>query len=279
MKSRGFLLLMTAGMACAQIQVIGMGTSSDFTSSLPATGSLASIFVKGLTGITGVVQASGSPVPDTLAGVSVTIYGSPAPILAIADVNDLYGHWQQINIQIPLPPPGQTGNGPLILVTQSGETGAGAAPGFYGQWGVFFADAKKNGVLQHADYSLVTAANPARPGEMLVAYATNLADYDSISNAPAIGMPAGADPLPRVDQPGLFSYYANVNGVRVETPYVGLSPGLIGVFQVNFVVPSSIGPSLATLQMIGFPSCFGFGALCPNVKQSNVITFPVGIGQ
>ena len=58
----------------------------------------------------------------------------------------------------------------------------------------------------------MTAANPAKPGEVLVACATNLAAYSAVSNAPQIGMAASADPLPRIDNPGLWTL--RVRGLR-----------------------------------------------------------------
>jgi uncharacterized protein (TIGR03437 family) len=51
-----------------------------------------------------------------------------------------------------------------------------------------------SGAIQHAaDYSLVTASNPATPGETIIIYATGLG---SVSTMVADGAPAvGADPI------------------------------------------------------------------------------------
>jgi uncharacterized protein (TIGR03437 family) len=264
------LLFLTTEVVSADIHVLSVAASSDFTSGLPAAGSLASIFVSGLTGIRGVVQANGYPLPYSLDGTSVTVYGAPAPIVAVADLG---GSYEQINIQVPvaldfkLP----------IQVTQSGVSGemtAFAPVG--GPWGVFFALAKGQGVLQHADYSLVTDANPSKPGEVLVAYGTNLAGYESVSNAPPIGEAARADPLPKIDIPGIWNLQVQVNGQQTPWLYMGLTPESAGVFQVNFVVPASLGPGVATLEVLGIPYCYGFGSFCPDVKRSNRVTFPMG---
>ena len=268
MRRLAFFSLMAATLS-AQIQVLAVATSSDFTPDLPAPGSLASIFVEGLTGISGIVQASGYPLPYTLAGVSVTVYGTPAPILAVANWGESY---EQINIQVPI----SSDSNLQIQVTQSGQSGAMTPVGNSGRWGVFFADAKGQGVLQHADYSLVTAANPAKPGEVLVAYATNLAAYGTVSNAPPIGVAASADPLPRIDNLVLWTLQAQVNGQAAASQYMGLTPGLAGVFQVNFVVPTSLGPGTASLQMLDTPACLYFGSICPYQMTSNPVTFPVG---
>ena len=268
MRRLAFFFLMAATLS-AQIQVLAVATSSDFTPDVPAPGSLASVFVEGLTGISGIVQASGYPLPYTLAGVSVTVYGTPAPILAVANWGESY---EQINIQVPVP----LDSNLQIQVTQSGQSGAMTPVGNSGRWGVFFADAKGQGVLQHADYSLVTAANPAKPGEVLVAYATNLAAYGTVSNAPPIGVAASADPLPRIDNLVLWTLQAQVNGQAAASQYMGLTPGLAGVFQVNFVVPMSVGPGTASLQILNTPACLYFGSICPYQMTSNPVTFPVG---
>ena len=268
MRRLAFCFLMAATLS-AQIQVLAVATSSDFTPDLPAPGSLASIFVEGLTGISGIVQASGYPLPYTLAGVSVTVYGNPAPILAVANWGESY---EQINIQVPI----SSDSNLQIQVTQSGQSGAMTPVGNSGRWGVFFADAKGQGVLQHADYSLVTAANPAKPGEVLVAYATNLAAYGAVSNAPPIGVAASADPLPRIDNLVLWTLQAQVNGQAAASQYMGLTPGLAGVFQVNFVVPASLESGTASLRMLDTPACLYFGSICPYQMTSNPVTFPVG---
>ena len=271
MRRLAFFFLMATTLT-AQIQVLAVATSSDFTPDVPAPGSLASVFVQGLTGISGIVQASGYPLPYTLAGVSVTVYGNPAPILAVANWGESY---EQINIQVPVLPVPSDSNW-QIQVTQSGQSGAMTPVGNSGRWGVFFADAKGQGVLQHADYSLVTAANPAKPGEVLVAYATNLAAYGTVSNAPPIGVAASADPLPRIDNLVLWTLQAQVNGQAAASQYMGLTPGLAGVFQVNFVVPMSVGPGTASLQILNTPACLYFGSICPYQMTSNPVTFPVG---
>lgn len=266
MKSLAFLFL-AARVLVAQIHVLAVATSSDFTQALPSPGSLASIGVDGLTGITGVMQASGYPLPYSLAGVSVTVAGAPAPILAIADL----GNVKQINIQVPA----GVGNVAQVQVSQAGQSGAMTSlPS--DQWGVFFADANGHGVLQHADYSLVTNANPARPNEVLVAYGTNLAEYSAVSNAPPIGIAASANPLPRFDRPGMWAVGIQINFQAATFYYMGLTPGLAGVFQVNFAVPAATAPGTASLRVFEVPDCLGFNsALCPEPKSSRVVTFPV----
>jgi uncharacterized protein (TIGR03437 family) len=95
-----FLLLVIVAnvpYAAAQIRVLAVTTSAGFTPGLPSAGSLASIGLTGLAGIQGVQTVTGYPLPYELEGVSVTVNGTPAPILAVADL----GAYQQVNIQVP----------------------------------------------------------------------------------------------------------------------------------------------------------------------------------
>ena len=65
---------------------------------IPMPGGLATVFCTGLSGRPGdKVVAEGLPLPLQLAGLSVDVFSSPAPILAVAFENT----YQQINIQVP----------------------------------------------------------------------------------------------------------------------------------------------------------------------------------
>ena len=56
------------------------------------------IFGTGLTrGVSGVVEASTSPLPFSIHGTSVLVNGIPAPLYAVANVNGQ----EQINFQVP----------------------------------------------------------------------------------------------------------------------------------------------------------------------------------
>ena len=61
-------------------------------------GSLGTVFVTGLLGdIDGVVLGNQVPFPTTLEGVSVTVNGTPAPVISVININGQ----EQINIQVP----------------------------------------------------------------------------------------------------------------------------------------------------------------------------------
>ncbi len=123
------------------------------------------------------------------------------------------------------------------------------------EWGGFFSDANGFAVAQHAsDFSPVTPDNPAHPGEAIVVYAN---DFFPVWPSPPVGFQAPLQPLfedlssrllgirghgylylqkyPSLDSRG--QSYASTPAL--ETPFQGLAPGLIGVEQINFVVPKN----------------------------------------
>lgn len=186
----------------AQIRVLSVTDSATFTLGLPAYGSLASVFCTGLTCIVGTQSAKQYPLPYEIAGVSVRVSGYPAPLLGVADL----GIYQQINIQVPW----TVDSSPPIDVSQFGYTStmqissavnwqrffADAFPSRpMANWGVFFTGTSGYAVVQHADASLVTPDHPARPSEILAAYATGLDSFEHVSNSPALGAPSQAYPL------------------------------------------------------------------------------------
>jgi uncharacterized protein (TIGR03437 family) len=258
----------------AQVQVPAVTSSAGFTPGLPQIGSLASIGLTGLQGVQGIQSAIGWPLPFSLAGVSVTVNGSAAPISAVADM----GYYQQINIQVPYY---QAQLAPtMIEVSQPGQRGqlnadlyANSAVGA-GEWGVFFEDASGYGVAQHADYSLVTVDDPANPGESLAIYCTNLDAFTFVLYAPSIGYAAQPNPPPTLI-PGTYGHFSHLtmNGENVQPIFAGLSPGSVGLFQINFRVPDDIPDGDSTLQAVT-ESCNG-SALCPAIKMSQPVKIPV----
>jgi len=87
-------------------------------------------------------------------------------------------------------------------------------------------------IAQHgADFSYVTASSPAKPSEVLVIYLSGMGPTN-----PAVksGDPApGAEPLARVTLPPTVM----VDGQNAIVGFAGLSPGFVGLYQVNFTVP------------------------------------------
>jgi len=125
-------------------------------------------------------------------------------------------------------------------------------------------------MVTHADGSLVTARNPAKPGEELVAYAVGLGqtspplETGRIVTAPARTLTAFTmdfnyrpNALPTRPPP----MTADGDGAVVPQPlYAGATPGYVGLYQINFVVPpvppgtppcaEIVGPQAPTANMV-----------------------------
>ena len=241
-----FIILSLSGIVSAHtppaIKIVAVTQSVDFQPGLAQPGSLSSIFTTGLQGEPGIIAATKYPLSNELSGVSVLIDSLPAPILAIGFLDG----YQQINVQVPweldFPKvPQQT-----VIVAQNGiQAQASNIGGNSALLSVFFSDANGYGIVQHAsDYSLVTPQNPAHPGETLTAYAENLAP---VFNQPATGEPSPLDPLASSYTPETLSCWVltpqlTFNPSPPSNPYsyIVMTPGLVGVYQLNFTLPSSM---------------------------------------
>ena len=240
------LLGLLSGRMWSQIGNIAVTDAASFKVGIPAKGSIASIFCTGVS-VSGTVQAEGTPLPWSLAGVSVTVGGANAPLFSVSSLSG----YQQINVQVPMEAAFMSDGSAAITISQDGKTGTGAGilHGYYPTLatpGEFFTSPNSlYGAFQRAtDYSLVTAEDPAHAGETLIGYLTGLA-----GTAPVIptGQASPYSPLavvpqttvqmsPRVREYAIITY----TPVSAAITFLGLAPGLVGVYQVNFVLPSSV---------------------------------------
>ena len=164
--------------------------------------------------------ASSLPFPTTLSGTSVVIGGTQAPLYYVSP--------GQINALAPFEL--KPGVPYQVLVTVNGAiatpdkfTSTPAAPGIA-------AFANGNIIAVHLDNTLITATSPAKPGEIIVLY---LAGLGSAQNQPPTG--SGA-PVPPTDP--ISPATVTINGNTVPTLFVGLTPGSVGLYQINLTVPA-----------------------------------------
>jgi uncharacterized protein (TIGR03437 family) len=259
-----FCLLLALPLVCTgQIKVGSITSSSNFAVGLLKPGSLASIFLTGLQDMPDLVTAQEYPLPRTLAGVTVTFSELPAPAFAVdapilAVANLAGGAYQQINVQIPWEV--METSGLHFDVCQQAVCGHFEA---YSDtpWPVFFTDSSGYAIAQHAaDYRLLTASDPAMPGEWVIVYATNLGP---VLNQPLDGYPAALDALsPTVPDPSpYFDYYglaigpdAGYASTRIQSNYIGMAPGSV-IYQVNVLIPNSQPAGDLTLQLVKIYDC------------------------
>ncbi len=249
------LLAATAWPSRGEIRVLAITSSANFSPGLLKPGSLASIFCTGLQ-VNGLVSAQGYPLPRTLADVSVTFNGTKVSILAVADLAG--GAYQQINVQIPWEVKTQSG---LAFDVSQGGVSAHFLSLMYDPWPVFFVDSFGYAIAQHAtDYRPLTPVDPARPGEWVIAYATNLGP---VSNQPVDGYPASSDLLAPIlpDSSPLVFYYglavgpsAGYQSTHINSNYIGMLPGSL-IYQVNLQVPDSQPDGDLVFQLVDIYDC------------------------
>jgi uncharacterized protein (TIGR03437 family) len=210
-----------------------------------APGSIATIFGTGLTrGVSGVVPASAGQLPYSLRGTSVLVNGIPAPIFAVANVNGQ----EQINFQVPWevqgePIPPQAQLSPIvvtakpaasIVVVNNGAVSPALRASFYDIQPALITSDGSNAIAVHADYSLVTDQNPARPGETITLYGVG---FGPVTPLPPAGTPAGGSPPSTMNPlPSAF-----IGATSASVSYAGLSPGSVGLYQFNVAVPDGLG--------------------------------------
>jgi uncharacterized protein (TIGR03437 family) len=166
----------------------------------------------------------GQALPTVLGNVRVLLNNVPADIYYVSP--------GLVNILIP--PSLKPGSLTLVLLNDSlaGPTVqitlGGTAPGLFQLDSV-------NVIATHGNGPLVTPASPAKPGEVVVLYATGL----GVTSPPAVAnqLPTGVATL--VDT----SFQVLLNGVAVDPraiQYAGVTPGYAGLFQINLLLPASL---------------------------------------
>ncbi len=163
--------------------------------------------------------ASSTPLPTVLAGAEILLNGQPIPI-SFASPN-------QVNAQIPP----QTPTGPARLQARvdgnvSAEitvTISAASPGI-------FVYGDNRAVVQNQDGGINGPDSPELPGRYAVLYLTGIG---ATTVAVAPGAPSPVDPL---------AYAVNgatlqVGEAEANVLFTGLTPGFVGLAQINFQVP------------------------------------------
>lgn len=87
-------------------------------------------------------------------------------------------------------------------------------------------------IAQHADFTLVDEARPARRGELLIMYLVGLGE--TTPSVPS-GTPSPSSPLGLPKVPPTVT----IDGQPVDIVFAGLTPGGVGLFQINFYVPAN----------------------------------------
>ncbi len=135
-------------------------------------GGIATIFGHDLAETT--EQATDLPLPNEMGGVKVLVNGLEAPLYYVSPT--------QINFQVPFTLDGFSASLVVVKETSSGTVVSTAAPVGVadGAPGIFTWDGTPTGlgVITDQNFDPITEANPARPGDTLVAFVTGLGSVD-----------------------------------------------------------------------------------------------------
>jgi uncharacterized protein (TIGR03437 family) len=150
--------------------------------------------------------------PLSLDGTSVTVNGKPAAVEFIQP--------SQVNIQAP----DDTTIGPVQVIV---NTAAGATDAFTVNYAKFAPGLFPS--AQHADNSYVTAAAPAKPGEMIILWGTGFGPANPA--VPAGQVFSGAHPLAN-------PVTVTIGGQTAQVDFAGVVGA--GLVQINVHVPAGI---------------------------------------
>jgi uncharacterized protein (TIGR03437 family) len=209
----------------------GVVDALNFSSLYPPIGGLITAFGSNLAGdsLLAASIAPGGPLPDSLNGVTLLVNGQPIPILAVTP-------WQ-INAQLPPDLP----DGPAKFEIRFGD---GAMSNSFQQEvraitpSVLTLPNTGSADCQDAVFHAGTGVpadskHPASAGEMVEIYATGLGPTRVLVQS---GMPAPASPLATLRLPVTVL----LGGIRAPVTFAGLTPHLIGIYQINATIPTGL---------------------------------------
>jgi uncharacterized protein (TIGR03437 family) len=201
-----------------------------------APGSIIALFGSNLAPATS--QATQIPLERSLAQTSVRIGGVNAPLYFVSP--------GQINAQVPYE--AAPGDSVSIVVNANGRlTTPQTYPIAPAQPGIFLAGSDGI-IIKFSNGQLVSAQNPARVNDLLVIYTASL----GFTNPPVATGAASATAANAV-----VPVSVTIGGVPATISYAGLTPSLVGLYQVNVIVPAGVAPGAAVPVVVtqnGVPS-------------------------
>jgi uncharacterized protein (TIGR03437 family) len=196
-----------------------------------APGTVVQMFGSSLATGTASGTVTNGHLSTAVGGVSVKIGGLDAPIF--------YTSAGQINLQIPSEL--QANRQYQVIVNNNGVYSkpepintTAVQPGI-----ATFPDGKV--IAQDVNYQLINAQNPAHAGDIITLYLTGM----GATNPPVpTGMLAPGSPLATTSvQPQV-----TIDGLAAETLFSGLTPGGVGLYQINVRIPT--GARTADLSLV-----------------------------
>jgi len=223
------LLPWTYDAAVAPPRITQVVSAADGTANI-APGGLISLYGSQLSPVS--LVSSQIPLPTALANSCLTVDGLAVPVLFVSP--------NEINAQLPFE---ATGNVAFELRTPGGISNEfqtvvdPAAPSVFMSGTAGPITGIPTIVRANNNNELVTAADPIHSGDILVIYLTGLGiTVPPVADGAATPLsPLSWTPLPTV----------TLGGATLNVFFSGLTPTLVGVYQINATVPKDIKEGLA----------------------------------
>ena len=204
-------------------------TSGTSASGPLVPGSLATLYGTGLSAFT--AGATAIPLPNSLAGVTLTMNGTAVPLY--------YASPTQINFQVPWEL--ATASNAELSVGVAGFTENSVRVPLASVLPAVFTTGSPDGqaiavIAGTATFAApagsLPGARPAQRGEYLTIYCSGLG---AVTNAPFTGFGGPADGSGTTNTPPTVT----IGDAQASILFAGLAPGLVGVYQVNVQIPGN----------------------------------------
>jgi uncharacterized protein (TIGR03437 family) len=202
----------------AQIEAV-IAANNDKTATTVAPGGLISIYGQRLVKVaSGLEGWEGRTLPTSFNGTTVTIGGRPAPIVYVGP--------GQINAQVPVDI--ALGQQPVVVNNSRGPSPAFMVNLAQVAPAIFFSPVPA--VLKNSDFSLVSASNPVKAGDVILIYATGFGQTTPATPTGAL-VTGTANTTPVT---------ATVGTRTANVVYSIASPGFAGLNQVALTIPEGV---------------------------------------
>lgn len=204
-----------------------------------APGMVLSLFDPGVTLAGGVEAAGVLPLPLTMQGTTVKMNGIPAPLYYVSPT--------QLNVQVPY----EVAPGSATLTVSNAAGQIASQP--------VYVNAVAPGIFLASDRRHIAPSAAATVGGYVTLYLTGQGPV-----TPAVATGAAPPNPDQVPVSGLPDPYAKVqvlvNGVPAQIAFAGIPYYLVGVTQINFIVPpgTPAGDQPVVVTLAGVPSNTGY---------------------
>ena len=214
-----------------------IGNVASYTYNATPPGSIFVLFGQNLS-----TQTKGAitlPLPIQLLNTSVTVNGEAAPLFYVSS--------DQIDAQMPWDIQGNTVASVLVTNGSSVSNAAAVYVPATGTPGI--SSSNNRAPVVNADGSVNSPSAPAAVGDEVVVYFTGGGPVQ------ASGQLKTGEGAPPGDSPVTETNSITVGGVAANVVYMGLTPGSVGLYQANFIVPSiAKGAYPVVITIAGFAS-------------------------